>query len=143
MSALLGAVGLRGPNEARFFGFIGGFAIVVTIVYWFVSYEPAGTALLGGFALVTALLGWGLSGAGRRAVAAGGADPERPLDDESGRLPSPTLAPFALAIGLTVAMTSIVFGPAPLLVGAPPALWGAITWLYRAIAELRAVSRTD
>ena len=47
------------------------------------------------------------------------------------------------AIGLTVALTSIVFGPAPLLVGAPPALWGAVTWLYRAIAEFRAVARTD
>jgi hypothetical protein len=150
MTGVLGSVGLAGPPEGRVFGFLGAFGVLVAIVYWFVSYEAAGTVLLAGFGFVTALIGLLLArvtrGRSRTSVVPPhpeDAPDERPLQDESGRIPSPTLAPFALGMGLGIAATSIVFGPAPLLVGAPPALWGFVTWLHRAIAELRAVERDE
>ncbi|HET8786311.1 MAG TPA: cytochrome c oxidase subunit 4 [Candidatus Limnocylindrales bacterium] len=150
MTPLLGSIGLSGPPEGRVFGFLGAFGIVVAVVYWFVSYEAAGTVLLGAFGAVTALIGLGVARAtaGRSRTPAIPRPPdeatdERPLQDESGRIPSPTLAPFAVGVGLSIAATALVFGPAPLLVGAPPALWGFVTWLHRAVAEMRAVEREE
>ena len=148
MSGWLGSLGLSGPPEGRVFGVLGSFGIAIAVVYWFVSYEVAGTVLLAGFGLVAALIGLAVGRATTGRSRTGPVPPmpedvpdERPLQDESGRIPSPTLAPFAVGIGLSIALTSIVFGSAPLLVGAPPLLWGSVTWLHRAIAELRATDR--
>ena len=38
------------PQEVNFFLFLGLFALVIGIIYWFASYEAAGTVLLLGFA---------------------------------------------------------------------------------------------
>jgi hypothetical protein len=142
MTRLLALIGARSPTEARVFQGIAVLASIVAIVYWFVSYEPAGTLLLVGFAVASGIIGLLLANAGSdwRAAAAGrpARDAERPLLDESGRIPSPTLAPFAVGIGAAVALLSLVFGPAPLLVGVLPLAWGAADWLRRAAAELDA-----
>ena len=142
MRRLLALLGVRSPVEARVFQGIAALAAVVAGVYWFVSYEPAGTLLLIGFAVASGIIGLLLASAGSdwRASAAGvrTRDPERPLLDERGRIPSPTLAPFAVGVGVAVALLSLVFGPAPLLVGVLPFAWGAADWLRRASAELEA-----
>ncbi|MFL5686920.1 MAG: hypothetical protein ACJ77D_12770 [Chloroflexota bacterium] len=142
MRRLLALIGVRSPIEARVFQGIAALALVVAVVYWFVSYEAAGTVLLGGFALASGIIGLLLANAGSdwRVSAGGGQarDPDRPLLDERGRIPSPTLAPFAVGIGAAVAVLSLVFGPAPLLVGLLPLAWGAADWLRRASAELDA-----
>lgn len=145
MRRLLALVGVRSPVEARVFQSIAVLAVVVGIVYWFVSYEPAGTLLLIGFAVASGLIGLLLASAGSDWRGTGAAetgarqrDPERPLLDERGRIPSPTLAPFAVGVGASIALLSLVFGPAPLLVGLLPFAWGAVDWLRRARAELDA-----
>jgi hypothetical protein len=142
MRRLLALVGVRSPTEARVFQGIAALAVVVAGVYWFVSYEPAGTLLLSGFAVASGLIGLLLASAGSdwqaSATGARTRDPERPLLDERGRIPSPTLAPFAVGVGAAVALLSLVFGPAPLLVGVLPFAWGAADWLRRASAELDA-----
>jgi len=171
MSGVRRLVDIGAPNEARFFLFAGAFGGLIAAVYWFVSYEPAGSVLLAGFGAAAGLTGLLLARAGaaipgrRRTQRDEGvtgrlrgddvapdlgddADRERdedvrPFLDESGRVPSPTLAPFALGVGLSIATTSLVFGPAPLLVGAVPVAWGALTWLTRARAELDAVAADD
>jgi len=111
-------------------------------VYWFVSYEAAGTLLLIGFAVASGIIGLLLASAGSgwrdRSRASERRDPDRPLLDERGRIPSPTLAPFAVGVGASIALLSVVFGPAPLLVGILPFAWGAADWLRRASAELEA-----
>jgi hypothetical protein len=64
------------PQETRFFLFLGGFGIVLAAIYWFLTYEVAGTVLLAGFGLGTGLLGIGLLRSRPRRVAiaaAGGA----------------------------------------------------------------------
>jgi Cytochrome c oxidase subunit IV len=138
----LALIGVRSPIEARVFQGIAVLALIVAVVYWFVSYEAAGTLLLTGFAVASGIIGLLLANAGNdwRTTAAGRPqpDPDRPLLDERGRIPSPTLAPFAVGIGAAVALLSLVFGPAPLLVGVLPLAWGAADWLRRASAELDA-----
>ena len=148
MRRLLALIGARSPTEARVFQGIAAAALVVAVVYWFVSYEAAGTLLLAGFAVASGVIGLLLANAGSdwRASASGirPRDPERPFLDERGRIPSPTLAPFAVGIGAAIALLSLVFGPAPLLVGILPLAWGAADWLRRASAELDAQeARTD
>ena len=38
------------PEEVTFFARSAAFALVIATIYWFVSYEPAGTTLLAFFA---------------------------------------------------------------------------------------------
>ena len=145
MRRLLALVGVRSPVEARVFQSIAALAVIVGVVYWFVSYEAAGTLLLIGFAVASGIIGLLLASAGSdwreaagRRGSGRGRDAERPLLDERGRIPSPTLAPFAVGVGASIALLSLVFGPAPLLVGILPFAWGALDWLRRASAELDA-----
>jgi hypothetical protein len=142
------------PAEARFFLFVGGFGLLLAAIYWFVSYELAGTVLLGGFGLGAGLLGVRLrierpaaSAVPAGPTASGGSDapdadspgsPETPFSDESGRLPGDTLAPMALGLGVALALTAVVFGPWLLVAGIVPFAWGAWTWLAGARDELAA-----
>lgn len=50
--------------------------LAVGIVYWFLSYEPAGTALLVIFAVAMALMGWAL------VPTFGDAGPTAPVDPD-------------------------------------------------------------
>jgi hypothetical protein len=139
----LALIGVRSPVEARVFQAIALLALIVGVVYWFVSYEAAGTVLLIAFALASGIIGLLLASAGSdwregSSARGRGRDPDRPLLDERGRIPSPTLAPFAVGVGASIALLSLIFGPAPLLVGILPFAWGAIDWLRRARAELDA-----
>lgn len=153
-------LGLDAPQEARFFLGLAGFALAITVVYWFLTYEAAGSVLLLGFGLATGVAGVRLAldpraARVRRRVRAEGGVPDlradrldvagggtggvdRPFLDESGRLPSETLAPFAVGLGAAAAVTAIIFGPAPLIAGALPLGWGMWTWLTSAIEEFRA-----
>jgi hypothetical protein len=145
------------PQEARFFLVLSVFGLVIAVVYWFVSYEPAGTVLLFGFGLATGLISSRLLSdpAARRVRTAvrdraagplpdadgpgggtGGVD--RPFLDEGGRLPDESIAPFAVGLGAALASTALIFGPAPAIIGLLPFAWGAWTWLSGARAELDA-----
>jgi membrane associated rhomboid family serine protease len=127
---------LRDPAETRFFLFLAAFALVTGAIYWFVSYEPAGSVLLLAFGAATGVMGVVLHRTGRPGV-------DRPFLDETGRLPSETPAPLAVGAGLALMALAFIFGPAPLLVGLLPCAWGAWTWLGRARAELDAQARED
>ncbi len=131
-----------GPAEARFFLFLGAFGLVLALIYWLVSYELAGTILLAGFGLGAGLLGVRL----RIERLPGGTEGEmdddaadaRPFRDDPGRLPGETLAPLALALGVALALTAVVFGVWLLVAGLVPMAWGAWTWLRGARDELAA-----
>ncbi len=141
------------PAEARFFLFVGGFGLLLAAIYWFVSYELAGTVMLGGFGLGAGLLGVRLRVERPAAAPATPADPASavalpdvdttgdaatPFRDDSGRLPGETLAPMALGLGVALALTAVVFGPWLLVAGIVPFAWGAWTWLAGARDELAA-----
>ena len=57
MSRLRGLLPFHQPQEVTFFLFLSVFALVVTVIYWFASYEAAGTVLLLGFTLATGAMG--------------------------------------------------------------------------------------
>jgi hypothetical protein len=137
------------PPETRFFLLIFGWAGVLGVIYWFVSHEVAGTALLAGLALASGLISIWLIRARRqskrRASAEAGVTTgvDRPFLDESGRLPDPTLAPFAVGLGIALAVLGPVFGVAPVAVGVVSFLWGASMWLAAARDEFGAEEVED
>lgn len=124
------------PAETKFFLFLSVFALGIGAIYWFVSYEPAGSVLLLAFGVGTGLMGLVLHRTGRAGV-------DRPFLDEEGRFPSETPAPLAVGAGIALMSLATIFGPAPLLVGLLPFAWGAATWLGRARAELDSQTRDD
>lgn len=138
---ILRSILLTGSEEVRFFGRIAAYALVVGTVYWFLAYEMAGTVLLLGFG-VCALFASLVLGHGARDVGAtaGGADPERPFGDESGRLPAPGLAPLGLGFGLAMAALGIAFGPWLVLAGLVLVGWAGLGWLRAAMAEHAALA---
>lgn len=148
------------PQETRVFLLVAAFGLFIGVVYWFLSYEVAGTVLLLAFGAANAIVAARLfvdpsSARVRVAARAEAADPvpagedepsggtggiDTPFLDEAGRLPSESLAPFALGLGAATAATGTIFGPAPVLVGLIPLAWGAWTWLVGARDELDAVA---
>ena len=144
------------PQETRFFLLIAGWAGALGVIYWFVSYEVAGTVLLAGLALATGALSVWLMRSQRLRRRRADADPpelaldrpdtsgggtagvDRPFLDEEGRLPAPTVAPFAVGLGVALAALGPVFGLAPVAVGAVSFLWGAGTWFAAAREEFNA-----
>jgi hypothetical protein len=147
--------GLDEPQETRVFLLMAAFGIAIGVVYWFLSYEVAGTVLLLAFGAATGLIAARLvadpaaatvrrmarerSAPTTDAPGGGTGEIDRPFGDESGRLPAVTIAPFVLGLGVATAATSVVFGPAPLIVGVLPITWGALSWLSSARAELDAI----
>ena len=166
MTLLRRAIAADEAQETRVFLLMAAFGVLVAAIYWFVSYEPAGTVLLGGFGVATGVIGARLAAdptskrlrkrgaAGRGPVGAptspevdasgaGTGGVERPFLDESGRLPDTTIAPFAVGLGVALAATGLVFGLAPVVVGLLPLGWGAWTWLTAARDELSATTGDD
>jgi len=140
-------------TETRVFLLMAVFGLGVAAIYWFLSYEVAGTVLLVGFGLATAVIAAKLAvdrgprRLGRPVTAAGdAASPDaadRPFADDTGRLPDATIAPFAVGAGVALAALGLVFGLAPVIVGLLPLGWGALTWLGSANEELVATETDD
>ena len=139
------------PEEVRFFLRQAGFGLAVTVVYWFISYEVAGTIMLLAFGLGSALLTLVLALETRRGPSGrrwGGpwqwlaltpADAASPTLEQEARLPAPGLAPFQVGLGVATAGLAAVFGPWFLVVGAVPLAVGAWGWIRSAMAEHRAL----
>ena len=140
-------------TETRVFLLMAVFGLAVGVVYWFLSYEVAGTVLLVGFGLATSVIAAKLAvdrGPRRldRAVAtaadAASTDAaDRPFADDTGRLPDATIAPFAVGAGVALAALGLVFGLAPVIVGLLPLGWGAWRWLTSAEDELIATEEEE
>jgi hypothetical protein len=124
------------PEEIQFFGRLGAYGIGIGIVYWFLTYEVAGSLLLIGFGLATGLLGALLFLRRPR-------DPREPeagpFHDESGRVPSATYAPLEFGFGLALVALAPVFGPPMAVASLVPLMLGGAGWLRSAAAEWRAV----
>lgn len=142
------------PEEVRFFARSAVFALVLGVIYWFVSYETAGTVLLLAFALAgfvaTALLGRDARRAAREAgsdelgrpwtwAQLSPADQDSPFPSDEGRVPGASVAPLAVASGVALAMLGLVFGPWLILMAAVPLLVGGRIWLREVTAEWHAV----
>jgi hypothetical protein len=101
----------NGPGfdiQARMFALIGGFLLFISILYWFLSYEEAGTVMLalsGALALtVSGYLGW-TKPSHRTSV-----DQADPASDEEPWFPAASGWPFALGIGLVLVANGLLLG---------------------------------
>jgi hypothetical protein len=131
------------PEEIQFFGRLGAYGIGIGLVYWFLTYEVAGTLLLVGFGLATGILGV-LLFVGRPRQHAGDPDGAAgPFHDESGRVPSPTYAPLEFGFGIALLSLAFVFGPPMAVAAVVPLVVGGIGWLRAASAEWAATARSE
>ena len=132
----------RFPEEVLVFGRLAAFGIIVGGVYWFVSYEPAGTVLLLGFGVATGvgaiLLG---ANARHRGAAGPGSADAGPFLHEPGRIPAPAFAPFHVGAGLGIVALGLAFGPLLVLTGVVIVAIGARYWLEAAMREADATER--
>ncbi len=141
-------------EEVRFFRRVSIYAFVVGAIYWFVSYEPAGTVLLLLFGVATGagtlLLWWGARRRGEAAAqgpepAASGrsGEPDGPFGDETGRTPAPTSSPFLVGLAVALIALGLVFGGWFVLAGLIPLALGAGSWLSAVRGELAGVEADD
>jgi hypothetical protein len=127
---------MRLPEEISFFARSAVYALVVSTIYWFLTSEVAGTVLLGGFGLASAVLVGLLLWKRPRRPAATTA-PDAPYGDESGAVPTPTLAPLQVGFGLAVLVLTVPFGPAMAIASIVPLVLGGISWLRAVETEPR------
>lgn len=101
-------------TEWRLFAGAAAFLVLTSTIYWFVSYEDAGTTMLGlGVLAVLLIAGWLLF----QSRKLGGPRPEdrpdaNPSDGagELGYFPAASVWPFVIGAGGVVAANGLVFG---------------------------------
>lgn len=123
-------------DEAKVFGRMSIFGIVVGGVYWFLTYESAGTALLLGFGLATgvATAAIFLRSHGARSGASTSGD-EVAGDEAAEPFPEPGWAPLIISLGLGGLALGAAFGPWLTIAGLLVAIAGGASWLSSAIRE--------
>jgi Cytochrome c oxidase subunit IV len=138
------------PEELRFLLRSALYSAVIGVVYWFISYEWAGTVLLvgagvatGALLLILAAL-WRsqdrrLSGRPWTWLLIGPPTESSDMTDETGRLPGNSAAPLTVGFGLALAGLGLVFGPALIVAAAVPILIGLRAWLASGMAEFAAL----
>ena len=97
------------------------FGAISGTIYWFVTYEPAGTFLLWSFSLMPLIVaGYLVLHGGVRARAMeddSDASPERAAGEELGTFPVASVWPLVLVLGSIAAAASLVYGLLLLPVG--------------------------
>src|SRR5690606_16108674 len=100
------------PTETKMFGVLGAFYLGAGIVYWFLSYEWAGTALLifaGAFSFVAGGYFWSRLREVQQEVEVDEA--EGPTVDHPGLyLPHTSIWPIGMALGAAVSLAGIAIG---------------------------------
>jgi hypothetical protein len=99
--------------EAYFFLGVTAFFVVIGVIYWFTSYEDAGTTMLAACALLGVLAGGYLLLISRRIAPRPEDRPDATIADGAGtrtEFPAASIWPFALAFGATALATGFVFG---------------------------------
>lgn len=140
------------PEEMRFLLRAGTYGIGISIVYYFLSQEPAGTVLMLGFGLASVALlavlwwerrrrGWRLDGPVWRWALLPPPDENGGFTDELAMAPGSSLAPVTLALGMALAALGLVFGPWLLAAAVVPLIVGVRGWIAEAGAEYRALER--
>jgi hypothetical protein len=112
--------------EARFLLFLATFGGVIALIYWFTSYEDAGTVMLAAVGLLGLLPGSYYLWWSRRMTPRPEDDPEASPEDGAGvvgAFPSSSIWPFVLGLGAAMTALAFVFG-----------LWTAIFGLTLAVS---------
>jgi hypothetical protein len=125
-------------EELRFFLRTSVYGLAIAAIYWFVSYEITGTALLGAFGLGSGALFLLLWWPGRSTAHA----PEAAVfEDESGPVPLRSLAPLEVGFGIALLGLGLVYGIWFLIAAVVPLLGGAADWIASARREFALQAR--
>lgn len=123
-------------DEAKVFARMSIFGVVVGAIYWFLTYETAGSALLLGFGVAA-----GVATAAIVVRSRGAASDAAPADAQVGDsesaepFPEPGWAPLVISLGLGGLALGAAFGPWLTIAGLLVAIAGGATWLGSAVRE--------
>ena len=125
-------------SEVTLFARMASFGLIVGAVYWFLTYEVAGTVLLSTFGFASAIAAIAVFVGSRRLRRAGTAPPDEPATPGTAAaepLPHPGWAPLGIALGLGAVAVGAAFGPWLAIAGALLAIRSAKSWLDAAVRE--------
>jgi len=100
-------------TSIRFLGFAGLFGIGIGIVYWLITYEPAGTTLLVLMGVATLIMGyvvWSRTRGKRFPEDADSITYAEDAGDELGHFSAGSLWPFVMALGVVVGVEGLIYG---------------------------------
>jgi hypothetical protein len=120
-------------DEAKLFGRMSAFGLLVGTAYWFLTYERAGTVLLLAFGGATGLAALAILVGARRGRSAADAGTTPRGDVEA--LPGPGWAPLGVATGLGSVALGAAFGPWLTIAGVLVAIIGGLSWLSATMRE--------
>ncbi len=127
-----------GP-DVTLFARMAAFGLIVGVVYWFLTYEVAGTVLLSTFGFASAIAGIAVFVGSRRLrrteAATTSADEAVAAATGVEPLPRPGWAPLGIALGLGGVAIGAAFGPWLAIAGALLAIRSAKSWLDAAVRE--------
>lgn len=115
--------------ESLFYLGITAFFILIGTIYWFTSYEDAGTTMLAASSLLGLLAGGYLLFQARKFPPRPEDRPDASLAEGAGpvdQFPASTVWPFVFGFGATVLATGFVFGVWVVLGGAIVLVFGVI-----------------
>jgi hypothetical protein len=119
-------------TESRFLLGAGAFAVVVGVVYWFISYEDAGFVLLTLMGFASALIGGYLlykAHAQRRPEDDPDADHARVAGEEVGRFSSQSIWPLVMGLGSVLALQGFIYGAWLVGFGLVLVVWATIGFM--------------
>jgi Cytochrome c oxidase subunit IV len=119
-------------TEPRFLLGAGGFAVLVGVVYWFISYEDAGFVMLTFMGLASALIGAYLLYRGARLHRAEDDADAAPGEDSGsivGRFSSGSIWPLVMGVGTALALQGFIFGAWLVGFGAVLFVWAAVGFM--------------
>lgn len=89
---------------ARIMAAIGIFAVPIALLYWFLSYEESGTAMLGAFGAAALFLATylHLQSRNRPSPPEDQTEPVAPAEEDIGVFPSASIWPLVLGFGVTI-----------------------------------------
>jgi hypothetical protein len=107
--------------ESFFYLGVTAFFVVIGAIYWFTSYEDAGTTMLAASSLLGLLAGGYLLSQTRKFPPRPEDRPDATLADGAGPVdsfPAPSIWPFVFGLGAVVFATGLIFGIWVVLPGA-------------------------
>ena len=129
----------RVPYEAQVFGRMAAFGLVVGAVYWFLTYETAGSVLLFTFGIASTLAAIAifLGSRGRPSVEEQARAAATAATVSMEPVPEPGWAPLLLALGLGAVALGGALGPWLTIAGLLLTVRAAWGWLHAAVEEAR------
>jgi hypothetical protein len=125
--------------EAKVFARMAIFGIVVGVVYWFLTYETAGSVMLTAFGFASGIAGLAIFLGSRDRPQARDPGADRPtgatVEGEADAIPRPGWAPLGIAIGLGGVALAGPFGPWLAIAGLFLFIRSAKAWLDATVRE--------